>query len=123
MKRLLTATAVLEVGAGLALVAFPSPAAMFFIGAPLTTPAALMVARVGATGLLALGVACWLARGEAFNGAARALVAGMLLYNAGVGFVVANAAIGLQPVRVAMWAVVVLHAAMAGWCIRLLVPR
>jgi len=123
MKRLFVTTAVLEVGAGLALAAFPSPAAMLLIGAPLTTPAALILARVGGTGLLSLGVACWLARNDAYSGAARALVAAILLYNVGVGVVVANAAIGMQPVRVVLWMVVVVHAAMAGWCVRQLVRK
>ena len=118
MKRLLIASAVIEAGAGVALVAIPSLAATILIGAPLTTPAAVTVARVGAAGLLSLAVACWLARGDAQSGAAKVMVAAMLLYNVGAVVVLADAGIRSQPVGVALWGAVALHAAMAGWCVR-----
>ena len=79
MKALQTATAVIELGAGFALLCFPSITVELLVGAPLETPAALTVARVGGAGLLALGVACWLARGDTQSRAARGLVAAMLL--------------------------------------------
>ena len=75
MKALPIVTAVIEVGAGLALLGFPSAVAMLLLGTPLETPAALTVARVAGAGLLALGVACWLARGDMQSRAARGLVA------------------------------------------------
>ena len=63
MKTLHTVTAVIELGAGLALLCCPSATVALLVGgAPLEAPAALTVARVGGAGLLALGVACWLAR-------------------------------------------------------------
>jgi hypothetical protein len=116
LKRLLIATAVIEAGAGVALISIPSSVATLLIGAPLTTPAALTVARVGAAGLLSLGVACWLARDDAQSGAARALVAAMLLYNVAAVVVLGDAGIRSVPVGVALWPAVVLHAAMTGWC-------
>ena len=117
MKHLLIVTAVFEVGAGVALMTDPSTMATLLVGAPLVTPAALTVARVGAAGLFALGAACWLARDDAQSGAARGLVAAMLLYNVGAAVVLGAAGLRLQPVGVALWPAVVLHAAMAGWCI------
>ena len=62
MKTLHAVTAVIELGAGLALLCCPSATGVLLVGAPLEGPASLTVARVGGAGLLALGVACWLAR-------------------------------------------------------------
>jgi hypothetical protein len=117
MKRFLTTTAVIELGAGLALLAAPSSAVMLLMAAPLTTAAAVTAVRVGAAGLLALGVACWLARGDAQSGAARALVAGILIYNVGAVVILGHAGIRSPPVGVALWPAVALHVAMAGWCV------
>jgi hypothetical protein len=53
MKALHTVTAVIELGAGLALLCFPSATVALLVGTPLETPAALTVTRVGGAGLLA----------------------------------------------------------------------
>ena len=117
MKALPIVTAVIEVGAGLALLGFPSAVAMLLLGTPLETPAALTVARVAGAGLLALGVACWLARGDTQSPAARGLVGAMLLYNAAAVAVLAHAGIGLGLHGALLWPAVFLHAAMALWCV------
>lgn len=64
MKTLHTVTAVIELGAGLALLCFPSGTVALLLGAPPASPATWTEARVGGAALLALGVACWLARGD-----------------------------------------------------------
>jgi hypothetical protein len=87
------------------------------VGAPLETPAASSVARVGGAGLLALGVACWFARDDAQSRAARGVVAAMLLYNAAAIAVLAFAGLGFGLRGVALWPAVVLHAVMAAWCV------
>jgi hypothetical protein len=117
MKALQTATAVIELGAGCALLCFTSITVEFLVGAPLETPAALTVARVGGAGLLALGVACWLARGDPQSRAARGLVAAMLLYDVAAVAVLALAGIGFGLQGVGLWPAVVLHAVMTVWCI------
>ena len=81
MKMLLAATAAIEAGAGSALMCCPSATAAFLLGSPLEKPAAVTLGRVAGAALLALGVACWLASGDAQSRAARGLVAAMLLYN------------------------------------------
>jgi Kef-type K+ transport system membrane component KefB len=116
MKTLQTVTAVIELGAGLALLCFPSTTVALLLGSPLDTPTALTVARVGGAGLLALGVACWLARGDTQSRAARGLVAAMLLYDVSAVAVLACAGIGLGLHGVALWPAVVLHAVMTVWC-------
>ena len=108
-------TAVIEAGAGLALLGFPSAVAVLLLDTPLETSAALTVARVAGAGLLALGVACWLARGDAQSPAARGLVGAMLLYNVAAVAVLAFAGIGFGLYGVALWPAVVLHAVMAAW--------
>ncbi len=117
VNTLYTATAAIELGAGFALLCFPSATVVLLVGAPLETPAAVTVARVGGAGLLALGVACWLARGDTQSRAARGLVAAMVLYNIGAVVVLGAAGMGLQPVGVVLWPAVALHAVMTAWCI------
>ena len=117
MNALHTATAVIELGAGLALLSFPSATVALLVGAPLETAPALTVSRVGGAGLLALGVACWLARDDSQSSAARGLIAAMLLYNIAAVGVLAFAGLGFGLHGVALWPAVVLHAVMTVWCV------
>ena len=114
---LFIATAVIELGAGLALLTCPSATAVLLVGAPLEAPASLTVARVAGAALLALGIACWLARGDAHSRAARGLVPAMVLYNFGVAVILGAAGIRSQTVGIALWPAVMLHAMMTVWCI------
>lgn len=117
MNNLLTATALIELGAGLAFVTMPSLSVKLLLGSSLDTPAVLTVGRLAGAALLALGIACLLARGDAQSRAARGLIAAMLVYNLGAVFVLSAAGIGSQLVGVALWPAVVLHAVMTVWCI------
>jgi len=117
MKRLLIVTAIIELGAGLALLCCPSAAVAILLGSPLDTPATLTLGRVAGAALLALGVACWLASGDAQSRAARGLVAAMLLYNLAAVALFAVAGSGPGRVGVALWPAAILHAALGGWCI------
>ena len=123
MKTLLTVTAVMEAGAGLGLVALPSAAVAVLLGSPLETPNAWAVGRLAGVALLALGAACWLSRNHAESRAAGGVVGAMIVYNLGAVIVLATAGIRSQPVGVALWPVVVLHAAMAVWCIAAVTRR
>jgi hypothetical protein len=110
-------SAIIELGAGLALLCCPWAAAMLLVGAPLEGPAALTVARVCGAGLLALGVACWLARGDTQSRAARGLIAAIMLYAVAVAALLAFAATGMKLHGVALWPAVVLHGVMSVWCV------
>ena len=123
MKTLHTVSAVIELGAGLALLCFPSTTVALLLGSPLDTTTALTVARVCGAGLLALGVACWLARGDTQSRAARGLVAAILLYDVAAAAVLAFAGIGFGLHGVALWPAVVLHAVMAVWCVSCLLRK
>jgi hypothetical protein len=123
MKPLLILTALIEAGTGLGLLAAPSVLAQLLLGAPLDAPAALTVARVAGAGLLALGIACWLAAHDTFSCAARGVVSAMAVYNLGAVLILGAAGIQGQPVGIALWLVVGLHAAMAVWCVASLLGK
>ena len=118
LNTLNTTTAVIEAGIGLALLCLPSAVVELLLGAPLETPVALAMARVGGVALLTLGVACWLARDDRYSPAARGLVAALVLYNLGVAVILGAAGVRSLPVGIVLWpAAVVLHIAMAVWCV------
>ncbi len=75
-----------------------------------------MAARLCAAALLAIGVACWLARDDGGSRSQYALLWGMLIYNAGASVLLAMAGALMCMSGVALWPAVALHAAMAVWC-------
>ena len=117
MKTLLIVTALIEVGASLALLCCPSAAVAFLLGAPLDTPAAMSLGRVAGAALFALGVASWLAHYDDKSRAARGVVSAMVLYNLATVVILGLAAIRSEPVGVGLWPAVVLHMAMTVWCV------
>jgi len=116
MSRLLKLTAIIEMATGLGLLAVPSVVVRLLLGSPLDTSVAAMLGRVAGAALLALGVACWIARDDTQSRAARGLVVAMLIYNIAATAVLAFAGIGLGLHGVVLWPAVVLHAAMGAWC-------
>jgi hypothetical protein len=94
MKRFLKLTAIIEAATGLALIAVPGIVVRLLLGAEISG-ASIPLGRVAGTALLALGVACWLARGDTQSRATRGLVAAMLMYNLVATAVLAFAGIGL----------------------------
>ena len=117
MSRLLKLTAIIEAATGLGLMGAPSVVVRLLLGSALGTSAAVMLGRVAGAALLALGVACWLARDDTQSRAARGLVIAILIYNIAATAILAFAGIGLGLHGVVLWPAVVLHAAMAVWCV------
>jgi hypothetical protein len=116
MKTFLTVTAIVEAGAGLALLAVPSMTASLLLGTPLDSPAAASLARVGGAAILALAIVCWLARRDAHSRASRGLIVAMVFYNFAVAAVLAFAGLADGLHGVLLWPAVVFHIAMGAWC-------
>jgi len=122
-RPLLAVTGALEAATGLGLLLAPSMIVEFLLGAALGTPAGATLGRVTGIALLAIGVACWLARDDAASRAGKGLVTALLLYNIGVVAVLAMAGVGLRSVGLAFWPVVLAHAGLTGWCVVCLAMR
>ncbi len=117
MRTLLTITAALEAGTGVALLIAPSALALILLGAPLDSSAGLVIGRVLGSALLAIGMACGLARDDARSRAAAGMVAAMLLYNIAVVALLVHARIGLKMSGIGSWPGAMLHSGLAVWCI------
>jgi hypothetical protein len=117
MKHLFLVTALIEAGAGAALLGVPSLVVALLLGSPLDAPAAVALGRVAGAALLALGVANWFAHYDHASRAARGVVAAMVLYNLGSVVILGRAGMGASRVGVALWPTVLIHAAMTAWCI------
>ena len=116
MSRLFKFTAIIEAATGLGLIAVPAIVVRLLLGAEISG-ASIPLGRVAGAALLALGVACWLARDDTQSHAARGLVVAMLIYNIPATAILAFAGIGLGLHGVALWPAVVLHAVMGVWCV------
>jgi hypothetical protein len=117
MTALQTVTAVIEAGAGLALLALPSVTASLLLGSSLESSAAASLARIGGAAIIALSIVCWLARREVHSLASQGLVAALLFYNLTVAGVLAFACVGQDLHGVLLWPAVAFHIAMAAWCV------
>jgi len=115
-KPLFIVTAVVEAGAGLALALAPSVLVSLLIGASLDMPG-MVVARIAGVALLSLGLACWLTRNDGQSRAATGLTTALLLYNVAAVALLAYAGTGLGLSGIGLWPAVVLHAALAVWCL------
>jgi hypothetical protein len=115
MKPLLKITALIEVGAGLGLVAVPAFVVRLLLGGELLG-AGIPLGRVAGVALFALAIACWLASADTQNCAARGIVSAMVLYNLGVVLILSVVGLQSQPIGIALWPAVILHLAMALWC-------
>jgi len=116
MNRLLKLTAIIEAATGLGLIAVPAIVVRLLLDAEMSG-ATIPLSRVAGVALLALGVACWLARDDTQTRAARGLVSAMVLYNLGAVIILGSAGLGSPSVGIALWPAVILHAAMGGWCV------
>ncbi len=123
MKNFHTLTAVIEVATGLGMIAVPGLVAALLLSAEITTSLELVMARLSGVALLALGVACWLARNDARSPAARGLAGGVLFYDAGAVVVLLYALIGVGLTGVLFWPAVLLHGAMTVWGVVLLLQK
>jgi hypothetical protein len=117
MKILLVVTAVLESGTGAAFLLAPSVVVSLLVGSSLETSTGFLVARVAGAALLALGIACWMAPVDEQGRAAIALIVPMLAYNVTVAALLIHARAVLELSGIGLWPAVVVHTALAVWCV------
>ena len=116
-KRLLSITGAFEAATGLALLAVPAFLVELLLGVPPGTPAGIAVSRIAGAALLALGVACWLARDQTAGRVRGGLVAAMLLYNIAATAILLLTWIDPGLSGIAFWPAVLAHGALAVWCV------
>jgi hypothetical protein len=78
---------------------------------------AWLVGRLAGVALLTLGLVCWLARNNQQSSVTAGPVAAMLFYNVAVATLLAYARLDLGLSGIGLWPTLVLHAALALWCI------
>ena len=104
-------------GSALPLTLTPSAVFLVLLGSPLEAPGGPVVGRVLGASLISLGTACWFASDPAHGRTDIGLVAAMLLYNIAAAWLLGYARIGLGLPGVGLWPAVILHSALAVWCI------
>ena len=119
-RYLLIATAALEAATGLLLLFLPKVPLVLLLGIVLPGTEVALVSRIAGAAVLAIGVSCWLARTEANASAQRALLIGVLIYDAIVAALLAYSGWVLGMAGIALWPAVVIHALLAVWCLSVL---
>ena len=117
MKSLLLVTALAEGATGVALLAIPAGVVLLLLGAPLETSAAVTAGRLTGSALFALGAACALALRNEKSPAVVGLTIALTLYHILASIVLAHAGIAIGLTGALLWPAVLVHAAMAGWCV------
>jgi hypothetical protein len=115
-KPLLAMMGAAEAVTGLVLAVAPSFLVELLLGAAPGTAAAITVSRVAGVAILALGVACWLAREDAAGRAVRGLIASMLLYSVAVVAILVQAWANQGLAGIALWPIVLAHLVLAAGC-------
>ena len=114
MKILLIVKSVVELLAGLALVAAPSMVVSLVIG-PLTEPVGVVFVRIAGVALIALGIACWLARNESQNRTTIGLIWALLFYDVSFVLILLSAHLRIALDGIGLWLVVALHSGLGVW--------
>jgi hypothetical protein len=117
MRNLLLVMGVIETIVGVGLLSAPSLLASILLSSPLEGAVGVLVARVGGAALLSLGVACLLALEDAGTRRATGIITAMLVYNVAVTVLLTYAGVGLGMTSMFLWLVIVVHVALAVWCV------
>jgi hypothetical protein len=117
LKELLLVTAVAEVVTGLALLGLPAIVLVALLGIQPASVETLFVSRIAGAALFAIGVASFLARGDATLPAQRGLLSGILLYDVLVALLLVYSGLVLRMTGLALWPAVVLHTLLGIWSV------
>ena len=114
---LLIVTALVESITGLLLLLVPALPVALLLGASSPAPETLLVSRIAGAALPAIGVGCWMARNDHGRAAQLGLLVGVLIYDLAAAALLAYGGLILNMYGVALWPAVILHAALAVWCL------
>jgi len=113
----LIVTAIVEAGTGLLLLFLPAVPLVLLLGVSQAAPEAIFIGRVTGAGLLAIGVASWLGRNDERSPAQLGLLVGVLIYDGAAAALLGYAGLVLSMAGIALWPAVVIHTALAVWCV------
>jgi phosphotransferase system glucose/maltose/N-acetylglucosamine-specific IIC component len=116
-KWLLIVTALGEAGTGLVLLAVPSVVFQWLLGMNSPAVEAILLGRFAGGALLAIGVACWLARNDDGRPAQMGLVGGVFVYDIAAAALLAYAGLQLSMAGILLWPAVMFHGILSVWCI------
>jgi hypothetical protein len=109
-RKILTFSALVETGTGLALMVAPALVARLLLSSAVL-PQGIALARIAGVALLALGAACWQSPTQPAN--RPEVFRGMLLYNALIASYLAFLGVARHVEALLLWPAVVLHAGVA----------
>jgi hypothetical protein len=113
----LLATAIVEIVAGLSMLALPENSLSLLFGVDAVATELQIVSWWVGVALLAIGVASAMARHDGRGLALRGLLVGILIYDVGAAALLAYTGVGMQLAGPALWPAVALHTALAIWCV------
>jgi len=119
---LLIATPVGEGVTGILLLLAPAVVLRLLIGIESAGDDLRLVARLAGAALVAIGLICGANRSE-HRSAPAGLLPAILVYDIAAATLLAYAGLALNRVGIALWPAVLLHAALAAWCIVCLASR
>jgi hypothetical protein len=112
---ILSVTALVEGPTGLLLLVWPALVFAVLFGWHLPAPETLVMGRVAGACVLSIGIASWVARGDARTPAQLGVLAGVLTYNVLCAAVLVFAGAVLSMAGIVLWPAVVYHVALAAW--------
>jgi hypothetical protein len=121
-RGLFMVTSVAEAGAGLALLLSPAALSALLLGPLAGAPVSTTIGRVAGASLIALSMACWLARDDAASSAASGVLAAIFLYNIAIVGLLGHARLVDGLSGVGLVPAVLIHSAIAVWCAASLRP-
>ena len=117
LKALLTVTALVELGSGIALLIAPSLSAQLLVSVPLDSAQLAVIGRFAGAALTAIGVICWLESRIERADSRAGLLLGLLTYNVAAPAILAQAKVGAGVQGLVLWPAVILHLILGFWCI------
>lgn len=122
MKTLLITKAVVESIVGFVFVVLPSTFIYLLLGQSLDEPEGIAGVRMFGAAILALGIACWLARTDSGSPAAKGLIVALLFYDLATITILLSARFEVGLSGLLLWPAVAGHLALAAFSVRCLRP-